>query len=313
MSTEAAPAGTTSRWIKCISTQGTVRGIAIQATDLVRELVALHKLEGASARGLGEAVMAGLLLGSYCKEGERVNLNVQGTGAFSQALVDAYPDGRVRGYVVERKGGSQAAARVAFEGDFPDGPWGSGLLSVLRTKDGEGERPYIGTVPLVTGHLAKDLTFYWAQSEQVPSSVGLVVDLEGDSVKAAGAFLIQAMPGASPTDVRIIDEHIAQTHDLAMEFEGATDPLQFLSRIFRDMSFLLVEERPLRSYCNCSWERVERALSLVGVQELRAMLAEDRGGSIQCDFCSKTYHLDALALERLIEKSGGGPGNSTLH
>jgi redox-regulated HSP33 family molecular chaperone len=122
MSSQGIAAGP-SRWIKCISTQGNIRGVAIQATDLVRELASLHGLHGAGAQGLGEALIAGILLGSYCKSGERVNLNVQGSGGFSQALVDAYPDGRVRGYVIQRQGGG-LAARVASEGEFPDGPWG---------------------------------------------------------------------------------------------------------------------------------------------------------------------------------------------
>jgi molecular chaperone Hsp33 len=190
---------------------------------------------------------------------------------------------------------------------------GGGVLSVLRTKDQEGERPYIGTVPLVTGHLAKDLTFYWAQSEQVPSSVGLVVDLDGDEVRAAGGFLIQALPGASSEEVRLIEEHIAQTEDLAREFAATADPMQFISRVFRDMAFIVVEELPLKSYCHCSWERVERALSLVGVDELRAMLKEDRGASIHCDFCTKEYKLDVQALEKLIEAASGRGGSSTLH
>ncbi len=306
------PSGS-NRWIKCISTHGNVRGVAIQATELVREQAKLHGLTGNGAHGLAEALLGGLLLGSYCKMGERVNLNVQGGGSYVQALVDAYPDGRVRGYVVERTL-RPAGAEIVFEGGpRPEGPWGTGFLSVLRTKDQEGQRPYIGTVPLVTGHLAKDLAFYWAQSEQVPSAVGLVVEMDGQEIRSAGAFLVQVMPGASPEEVQLIEGHISSTESLAGEFSPQADPMSFLARVFGDLTFVVLEERELKSYCNCSSERVERALALVGVTELRSMLAEDRGASVNCDFCCKTYEVDATRLESMIERLETPAGGGTSH
>ena len=190
-----------SKWIKCIATHGSVRGVAIEATSLVQELVQLHGLKGRYAQGLGEAVMGALLVASYCKSGERVNLNVRGSGDFPQGLVDAYPDGSVRGYVTVR---DPKDATFGLAGDF--GPWGEGTLSVLRTQMGhasQSKQPFIGTVPLVTGHLAKDLTFYWLQSEQIPSAVGLAVNLQGDQVVSAGAFLIQVMPQATSEEIQM--------------------------------------------------------------------------------------------------------------
>src|SRR5688500_7563750 len=119
------PTGTySSRWTKCISSKGNVRAVAIQATDLVQVMSDRHKVEGELIRSLGEAVIGGLLVASYCKQGERVNLNIQGSGQIRQALIDAYPEGHVRGYVIGREG--------VFKGDGTEGPWGAGLLSVLR-------------------------------------------------------------------------------------------------------------------------------------------------------------------------------------
>src|SRR5689334_21288963 len=94
---------TQNRWVKCISTEGNIRGVAIQATGLVQQMADLHKLKAGGARGLGEAVMGALLVSSYCKVGQRINLNIQGAGYFTQALVDAHPEGHVRGYLVERE------------------------------------------------------------------------------------------------------------------------------------------------------------------------------------------------------------------
>lgn len=285
------------RWIKCISTQGNIRGVAIQATGLVQEMATMHELKGLAAQGLGEAVIGALLIASYVKASERVNLNIQGSGFIKQALVDAHPDGTVRGYVVERS---------SITDDEATGPWGSGLLSVLRTKHAEREQPYIGTVPLVTGHLAKDLTYYWAQSEQIPSSVGIAVNVENGKVTAAGGFLIQALPGASSEEVRAIEQHIIDLQSLAAQLAADADPMHLLSKIFQSTAFILLEEKPLSFQCGCSWARVERALTLVGAVELQAMLDEDGKATVRCDFCTKEYKMNAEKLEQMIEAAGGG-------
>jgi len=283
-----------NRWVKCISTEGNIRGVAIQATGLVRDMAKVHGLKGQAARGLGESVMGALLVASYCKTGQRVNLNIQGSGYYSQALVDAYPDGHVRGYLIERT--------LSEPLDEKFGPWGTGLLSVLRTKADEGEKPYIGTVPLLTGHLAKDLSFYWVQSEQIPSAVGLVVNLEGDVVSSAGGFLIQALPGASPSEVRVIEQHIQEIESLADSLTKDASPIHLLSQIFQSTAFVIMEEKKLEFTCNCSWDRVQRALALVGASELKAMLFEDQSAIVRCDFCTKEYRLDKGMLEQMIQE-----------
>jgi len=289
-----------SRWVKAVSTDGTVRGVSIQATDLIKEIAERHSLQGDSARALGEAVIGALLLGSYCKAGERMNLNIQGDGWIKQALVDAHPDGTVRGFVVPRTESIEAGVTFSFGPER--GPWGEGLLAVLRAKGGEGKQPYIGTVPLVTGHLAKDLSYYWLQSEQVPSAVGIQVNLEGDRVSAAGGFLIQAMPGADEAQIRVIEHHIQTMDRLADQLASHDDPLQVLSQIFQSTAFVLLEEKPLEFRCECSRERVERALTLLGAAEIEAILREDGSTKVDCDFCAKAYTFSGEDLTALLAK-----------
>lgn len=285
-----------SQWIKCISMEGNVRGVALQATELMQELAAMHGVRGEAANSLAEAAMGALLIASFCKGNERVNLNIQGGGRVKQALVDAHPNGTVRGYVIEREG------EIIH---LPDaGPWGQGLLSVLRTKEGQRE-PYIGTVPLVTGHLAKDLTFYWAQSEQIPSAVGLAVQMRQGAIAAAAGFLVQALPGASPLEIQTIEKHIHEIDSLAGDLTRDADPRLLLSRIFQSTAFQIIEEMPLTFSCNCSWERVTRALALVGVAELQAMLKEDNAAEVRCDFCTKVYRVDSDGLKALIAHAQG--------
>jgi molecular chaperone Hsp33 len=222
-----------SQWIKCIATHGNTRGVALEATDLVQKIVDLHQVKGDVAQALGESVIGALMIASYCKNGERVNLNIRGSAFIQQALVDAQPDGTVRGYVVERE---FKPGKMDTTTNF--GPWGDGLLSVLRTKTGDRERPYIGTVPLVTGYLAKDLTFYWLQSEQIPSAVGIAVNVDGDKVIAAGGFLVQAMPGATPEELLEIESNINEIQSLAARLKVDSDPVRLLSQIFQSTAFV---------------------------------------------------------------------------
>ncbi len=291
------------QWIKIIATTGNIRGVAIQAGTLVQSLCELHQVSGIAAQGFGESIMGALLISSYCKSGERVNLNIQGSGHIRQALVDAYPDGSVRGYVSER---TEEPDLSTVDGE-PLGPWGTGVLSVLRTKEGQSQ-PYIGTVPLLTGHLAKDLTFYWAQSEQVPSAVGLAVNSEGGKIIGAGGFLIQALPGASPQEVAAIERNINDLHSLASQISKDADPLLLLSHIFQSTAFVIIEKKPLTFRCQCSWERVQRALALVGVAELQAMLKEDNKAVVRCDFCTKEYEVGAEELQEMIDDASA-PGS----
>ena len=287
------------RWVKCISTRGTVRGISIQATDLVKGLVHRHGLEAFAAQAMGEATIGALLLAAYCKGGERINLNIRGTGGVRQALADASPDGTTRGYVVQREVGSLTATH---EKQVNPGPWGDGLLSVLRTQRTEGSQPYIGTVPLLTGHLAKDLSFYWVQSEQVPSAVGLAVNFKDNVVTSAGGFLIQAMPGASQAEIAIIDHHIHELQSYASRLAENADPLILLSQVFQDMAFVILEETPLHFKCTCSRERVERALILTGLEELRSMAEDPKGASVRCDFCTTDYNVTQESLRQMLAR-----------
>lgn len=283
-------------WQKCISNSGTLRGVAVRCTDVARELSTLHGLKGDPARSFAETLVAGFLLASYCKQGERMNLNVQGDGWAKQALVDAYPNGTIRGYLVPNPN-----AVVGKEDLTGEGPWGRGLLSVLRKRDVEGSQPYIGTVPLVTGHLAKDLTYYWFQSEQVPSAVGIAVNLAKDgSISSAGGFMVQAMPGASDAEVKELETQVNAIGNLAKEIAEDRDPIYLLSQIFQNTAFMLLEKKALKAECTCSWERVKRALTLVGTKELQSMLEETGEAVVKCDFCEKEYKADRAMLEKMI-------------
>lgn len=285
---------TTDKWVKCIAKGGNMIATAITAKGLVEEGRRRHKTRGAETRGLGEALLGALLLGSTCKTGERVSLSLKGNKFFRQAIADATPEGTVRGFVIAKE----------YEGDlnFELGPWQEGLLSIARLKANEKE-PYVGTVPLITGHLAKDLTYYLSQSEQIASSVGIAVNVADDGhIKEAGAFLVQALPGADKREVDLVDRNIQHLQSLAARLSSDTDPTKLLATIFDDTSFVIIGEQALKFECNCSRDRVIRALAMVGKAELDDMAAKDKGATVTCDFCGEVYTITEKELGDLNKR-----------
>lgn len=295
------------RWIKCLANGGNVIATAISATHLVKDAQKKHNETVHSSleiKSLGEALMAGLLLASTCKQGERVSLSVKGEQLLRQAVVDANPDGTVRGFILTRESPHQT--------DEALGPWQKGTVSVVRLKLNEKE-PYVGTVPAVTGHLAKDITFYLSQSEQIPSAVGLSVNVTGNTVESAGAFLVQVLPGATLEEIKSIENNIQNMESLADQMAKSSDPTLLLSQIFNDSTFTLIEEKPLRFECNCSKSRVERALRLLGPKEIQDMVREDHGAKITCDFCGKHFEFNSEELTHLAEDLVGPVSDQEKH
>ena len=284
------------KWVKCLSNSGTIRAVAINATEVTQKLTERHQLSPAGSVAIAESLIAGLILSSYCKSGEKINLNIQGSGWAHQAIIDANADAEIRGYVLERPQEEVTLSRGT-------GPWGIGLLSVLRTKYDEA-KPYIGTVPLLTGRLAKDLTFYWLQSEQVNSAVGIDVFMEGDKVVHAEGFLIQAMPGATETDIQFIEDHLKKLHQFDSQSTLRESPTHLLSYLLENQAFSVLEEKPITLKCPCSLDRVKRSLLLVGDVELQSMIDENKNFTIDCDFCSEHYEFTPAMLKTLLSSGG---------
>ncbi len=182
------------------------------------------------------------------------------------------------------------------------GPWGIGLLSVLRTKK-EEQQPYIGTVPLLTGHLPKDLTYYWLQSEQVHSAVGIDVQLDFDNNKVtfAQGFLIQALPGASDDDLKTIEDHMRKFNFLDPDSTQRKTPTHLLSFLLENQAFSVLEEKPLTVKCTCSLDRVKRSISLVGPEEIDSMINDGKNVEVNCDFCSEKYVFTMEMLKDILK------------
>ncbi len=288
-----------SQWHKWLSEPGNIRLVAVDATSLMHQLILQQSLLGQAQKGYAEAIVGSLLIASTHKSSESININAKGSGIFKQAIVDASPEGRVRGFLIEETNPEMHTYGI----DGKNGPWGSGILSVLHTKNFEGKQPYRGIVPIASGYFDEALNDYYRDSEQLASIVGLFVEHDGHQLKCARGALIQALGGATLEEQKDIRElSISQIRALA---KLADHPQLFIKEAEQTLNgrlFKPVEVQTLSAFCNCSQERIERALVLTGEEDTMHALGEDPHLEVVCDFCRRHYKISAEKVRSLFKQ-----------
>jgi len=285
--------------VRAISDKANVIGLTCITTGIVDEAARIHGTSRTASAALGRALTGGLLMGALVKRGQRVGLKFEGNGPLKKIIVEADNEGTVRGFV------GVPDAEVPFKDEKLNvsGAIGSqGLLTVI--KDICLKEPYQGIIKFQSGEIGEDLARYFAESEQIPSAVGLGVFVEPDGkVSAAGGFIIQTLP---PTEERAVDQLIKNIRKIptVTEFlrQGRT-PEDMLAEIFSGITYHMLGKRNLFLRCSCGRERVERILLALGIWELQRMIAEQNETEVTCEFCRTSYHFTRMELEDLIQET----------
>ncbi|GJM82401.1 33 kDa chaperonin [Paenibacillus sp. HMSSN-139] len=287
------------RLIRGIAMDGKVRAFAVRTTRLVEELRRRHDTYPTATAAMGRTVTAAAMMGAMLKGEEKLTVQVKGDGPIGQIIADANAKGEVRGYVknphVHLPSNSQGKLDVR-------GVVGTdGFIHV--TKDLGLKEPYRGSVPLISGELGEDFTYYFAVSEQTPSAVGLGVLVDVDNtVIVAGGFIIQLLPGLSDSDIDSIEKAVGQLPPVTTLLDQGLELEDMLQRIVPDVQVL--EEMDIVFACNCSRERVERTLISLGRKELEELRNEGKETEVVCDFCNEPYSFTPEDLDRLIAQTG---------
>jgi molecular chaperone Hsp33 len=284
--------------VRALSSAGGIRALACSTGRLASEICSLQKSSATASIALGRGLSAGALMGALLKTGQRVALKFEGNGPLRTMIIEADSDGAVRGCL----GNPLADAEPV------DGKWNvaailgrAGFLTVSRDL-GIGGEPYRGMVQLQTSEIGDDLAFYLADSEQVPSAVGLgaAVD-EAGCISVCGGFLIQTLPKADESEIEEIMASIATLSSLTTLIQKA-GPEGLLKQIFGNVPYTLLETHDIFFRCGCSRKKVEKALLSFDANEIRDMILKDGGAEVSCEFCRLTYRFDALELEQLTEQ-----------
>ena len=287
------------RIVRAISTDGMVQAAAICSRDLTERARQIHKTLPVATAALGRTLAAASMMGNALKsDGASLTLQFKGGGPLGTVLAVSDNEGNVRGYVTNphvdiplRKDGKlDVGAAVGHEG----------TLTVI--KDLHMKEPYVGTIDLLGGEIAEDIAGYFVESEQIPTACALGVLVDRDqSVKAAGGYLIQLMPGAAEDTIAKVEGGIMAAGAVSAILEKNDDPEAMLRTVMSDFDLKILETCPVEYRCYCSRERVERALISLGREELEQMLSEQGGCQLTCQFCDAVYEFTAEDIRALLK------------
>ena len=285
--------------VKALAYEGQFRVYAVDATETVAEAQRRHDTWSASSAALGRTMIGSILVATTgLREDQKMTAIVDGNGPGGRIIADANGKGDVKAYIthphislpLNEKGKIDVQGVVGTEGS----------LTVI--KDLGLKEPFTGQVPLVSGELGEDFTYYMANSEQIPSAIGLSVLVDtDDSIKVAGGFMIQVLPGADDHAIEVIENNIMHLPMVSRLMEEGETPEHVLERILGKENIQYVEKMPVRFHCDCSWDRFMEGLSAIGKDELLDMIEEDHGAEVVCHFCGEKYQYSEDDLRGMVQ------------
>lgn len=277
-----------------------IRAFAISSTNTIEEARQRHNTSPIATVAPGRLMSAGAMMGAMMKgDDDIITIQIKGDGPIGGLTVTADAKANVKGYVnnPEVMLPLNSAGQLDVEKAL-----GIGVLSVI--KDIGLKEPYVGDTILVTSDVTQDITYYFATSEQVPTSVGLSVIMSKDNtVKSAGGFIIQLLPDASEEIISALEKKIKEVKNVTTMLEHGYTPEQMLEELLGEFGLDILDKIPTQFYCNCSKERMSRALISIGRKELSSLIEEGRTIEVNCHFCGSHYNFDVEELKDLLHKA----------
>ncbi len=283
------------------SMDGSIRIFVAVTTDLVNEAQKIHKTFPTATAALGRTLTISAIMGAGMKnDTDSTTIQFKGDGPLGSIVAVCDNKSRVRGYVVNpgldipRKENGKLDVGTAV---------GKGYLNVIR--DLGMKEPYAGQVPIVTGEIAEDMTYYFASSEQIPTAIALGVLVNPDmSVKCAGGFMLQLMPEATEDVAAILEEKMKTLPPITDMIADGMSAEDILFTVTEGFDMLMENKSVTPKYeCKCSKERMEKALISIGKKELEDLIAEQGSAELTCQFCDNKYTFDQNALEALLKEA----------
>ena len=286
--------------LRAMTRDGSLRAFAVNSKNIVSEAYKAHGTTPVVTAALGRLLSAGVMMGAMCKgDADILTISLKGDGPVGSVTVTADAKGRVKGFAANPTVEIPLKANGKLD---VGGAVGHGTLTVI--KDLGLKDPYIGQTELVNGEVAEDLTYYFAASEQVPSSVGLGVLVNADgTVRQAGGFIVQVMPDASDELIDRLEKNIGSLKPVTASLDSGESIEDILAQIFKDIEYDITSSSDVSFYCNCSRDRISKALISVGEAELKSMIDEGKDIEVKCHFCNKGYDFSIEDLKELLKCS----------
>lgn len=285
--------------VKALAYEGFVRAYAVDATETIAEAQRRHDTWNTSSAALGRTMIGALMLGATLKGEDKMTVKVEGNGPAGAIVVDSNGKGDVKGYIknphislpLNEIGKIDVRGAVGTEG----------MLTVI--KDLGLKEPFSGQTPIVSGEIGEDFTYYLAVSEQIPSAVGVSVLVDtDDSIKTAGGFMIQIMPGASEEIIDQIEERLKETTRISTLLDDGQTPEEILRNLLATDDVEFLEELPVQFKCDCSKEKFASAIITLGAEQIQELIDQDHGAEAVCAFCNNKYEYSEADLYELKQE-----------
>ena len=290
--------------VRGMSMDGFVKVVAIRSTELVRRGATIHNTTPNATAAFGRALTAASMMGNMQKvENGSMTLQIKGDGPIGTIVCVSDPTGNVRGYVYE----PNVPVVEKYPGKLDVGATvgTDGMLTVIR--DLQMKEPYVGSIPLVSGEIGDDVTAYFVQSEQIPTACALGVLVDTDcSVKVAGGYLIQLLPGAPDETIDKVEAGIKRAGAVTAMLDAGLTPEDILGQVCGDLGVVFMETTPVEYKCYCTRERVEGALISLGTKELTEIMDEGKDFPVECQFCDEKYLFTPANIQTLLTKMKEG-------
>ena len=285
--------------IRATAAGAQIRAFAAVTTNLVEEARQRHNTSPVATAALGRLMTGAVMMGSMMKNPEDIlTVQIKCSGPIGGLTVTADSQGAVKGYaynpdvMLPPKNGKLDVG----------GALGQGVLTVIR--DMGMKEPYSGQTILQTGEIAEDLTYYFATSEQIPSSVGLGVLMEGDNtVRCAGGFIVQVMPFVEDKVLDKLEENIGKIRPVTAMLDNGHTPEEMLREVLEGLDVEITDTLPAGFTCNCSKQRIEKAIISIGKKEIQSLIDEGKDIEVKCHFCNTAYSYSVDELKELLKKS----------
>ena len=272
--------------VKALAYEGFVRAYAVNATETVGEAQERHDTWNTSSAALGRTMIGALMLGAMLKGEDKMTVKIEGNGPAGAIVVDSNGKGEVKGYIknphislpLNEIGKIDVRGAVGTEGMF------------TVTKDLGLKEPFSGQTPIVSGEIGEDFTYYLAVSEQIPSAVGVSVLVDtDDSIKTAGGFMIQIMPGASDEIIDQIEGRLKETARISTLLDEGQTQEEILQNLLATDDVEFLETMPVQFKCDCSKEKFASAIITLGAEQIQELIDQDHGAEAVCAFCNNKY------------------------
>ena len=289
--------------VKALAYEGFVRAYAVNATETVGEAQERHDTWNTSSAALGRTMIGALMLGAMLKGEDKMTVKIEGNGPAGAIVVDSNGKGEVKGYIknphislpLNEIGKIDVRGAVGTEGMF------------TVTKDLGLKEPFSGQTPIVSGEIGEDFTYYLAVSEQIPSAVGVSVLVDtDDSIKIAGGFMIQIMPGASDEIIDQIEVRLKETARISTLLDEGQTPEEILQNLLGTDDVEFLETMPVQFKCDCSKEKFASAIITLGAEQIQELIDQDHGAEAVCAFCNNKYEYSEADLNELKQEILGG-------